>query len=191
LEAEGEEALTSKGWVKTRRHDKQINGRKGLHSLGAMDLPVTLEVGRLLLLLLVLLLLLLLLMLLVPLGEIAPGRWWRRRTRRWWWLWWWWTRWLWWRRTDAPLRALGLGDGLLGPTNSPLTLLGASPLEPNGGSETNDPSARRSRRLLSSFDTPALPWAEELLATPLPLSKGRGPWRRREKLWRGRWGPHR
>src|SRR5688572_10554793 len=27
LGVEGEEALTSKGWVKTRRHDKQINGK--------------------------------------------------------------------------------------------------------------------------------------------------------------------
>jgi hypothetical protein len=62
LGAEGEEALTSKGWVKTRRHDKQINGKKGLHSLGALDLPATLEAGRPLLLLL-----------LVPLWEIAPG----------------------------------------------------------------------------------------------------------------------
>jgi hypothetical protein len=30
LGAEGKEALTSKGWVKTRRHDKQINGKKGV-----------------------------------------------------------------------------------------------------------------------------------------------------------------
>jgi hypothetical protein len=74
------------------------------------DFPATLEAGRPLLLLLVLLL--------VPLGEIIP---------RWWW-WWWrrrrWARWWWWRRTDAPLLALGLGVGLLGPTSSPLTLLG-------------------------------------------------------------------
>jgi hypothetical protein len=34
--------LTSKGWVKTRRHGKQDNGRKRLHSLGALDLPATL-----------------------------------------------------------------------------------------------------------------------------------------------------
>jgi hypothetical protein len=34
LGAEGEEALTSKGWVKTRRHDKQINGKKGCTHLG-------------------------------------------------------------------------------------------------------------------------------------------------------------
>jgi hypothetical protein len=36
-------------------------------------------------------------------------------------------RWWWWRRdrkTDAPLRAVGLGAGLLGPTSSPLALLG-------------------------------------------------------------------
>jgi hypothetical protein len=71
-----------------------------------------------------LLLLLLLLLLLVPLGEITPRWWWWRRDR---WRWWWWwrrARWWWWRRTNAPLRALGLGTGLLGPTSSPLTLLG-------------------------------------------------------------------
>jgi hypothetical protein len=62
------------------------------------------------------LLLPLLLLLLVPLGDITP-RWW-------WWLWWRQTRWWWWRRTDTPLRAVGLGAGLLGPTSSPLTLLG-------------------------------------------------------------------
>jgi hypothetical protein len=127
---------------------------------------VTLEAGRPLLLLL----------LLVPLGEIAPGWWWRRRTQWWWWLWWQQTRWLWWRRIDVPLRGLGLGAGLLGPTSSPLTLLGTGLLGPNGGrgSEINDLSAWRSRRHLSSSDTLAPPRAEELLAAPLPLSKGRG-----------------
>jgi hypothetical protein len=74
----------------------------------------------------------------------------------------------------APLHALSLGAGLLGPASSPLTLLGAGLLGPDGGSETNDPLARRSRRLLSSSDIPAPPGAEELLAAPLPLSKGRG-----------------
>jgi hypothetical protein len=63
-----------------------------------------------------LLLLLLLLLLLVPLGEITPRWWWWRRTR-----WWWWRRD---RRTDVPLLALGPGAGLLGPTTSPLKLLG-------------------------------------------------------------------
>jgi hypothetical protein len=38
------------------------------------------------------------------------------------------------------------------------------------GSETNDPSARRSQHRLSSSDTPVPPRAEELLAGPLPLS---------------------
>jgi hypothetical protein len=38
----------------------------------------------------------------------------------------------------------------------------------------NDPSVRRSRRRLSSSNTPAPPRAEELLAAPLPLSKGQG-----------------
>jgi hypothetical protein len=55
----------------------------------------------------------------------APEWWWWRRTRRWWWLWW--------RRTDVPLRALGLEPDLLDPTSSPLTLLGADLLGPNGG----------------------------------------------------------
>jgi hypothetical protein len=110
---------------------------------------VTLEAGPSLLLLL-LLLLLLWLLLLVPLGVITPRWWWWRRDRR----------------TDAPLRTVGLGAGLLGPTCSPLTLL--------GGTETSDPSARRSLRRLSSSDPPGATWAEALLATPLPLSKGLG-----------------
>jgi hypothetical protein len=42
------------------------------------------------------------------------------------------------------------------------------------GSETNKLSAWHSRRRLSSFDTPAPLGAVELLAAPLPLSKGRG-----------------
>jgi hypothetical protein len=64
------------------------------------------------------------------------------------------------------LCALGLGAGFLGPTSSPLTLL--------GGSETSDPSARRSLRRLSSSEPLELPGAEALLAAPLPLSKGLG-----------------
>jgi hypothetical protein len=67
---------------------------------------VTLEARRPPLLLL--LLRLLLLLLLVPLGGITPR-------------WWWWRRdW----RTNAPLRVVGLGAGLLGPACSPLVLLG-------------------------------------------------------------------
>jgi hypothetical protein len=141
---------------------------KGATLTWGPDFPATLEVGRpLLLLLLRLLLLLLLLLLVVPLGEITLRWWWWRRDR-WWWWWWWWrrTRWWWWQRTDAPLRALGLGAGLLGPANSPLTLL--------GGSETNNPSMRRSRCRLSSSDPPGATWAEALLAAPLPLFKGLG-----------------
>jgi hypothetical protein len=88
-----------------------------------LDLLATLEAGRLLLLLLVL----------VPLGEIIPKCCWRRWARRWWWLWRRRTRRFWWRRTNAPLRALGLGAGLLGPASSPLALLGAGLLGPNGG----------------------------------------------------------
>jgi hypothetical protein len=83
---------------------------KGLRLLGALDFLVTLEAGRSPLLLL-LSLLLLLLLLLVPLGVISPR-------------WWWWLRD---RRTDAPLRAVGLGASFLGPTCSPLTLLGGAP----------------------------------------------------------------
>jgi hypothetical protein len=125
----------------------------------------------------------LMLLLLVPLGEISPKWWWRRRTRQWWWLWWQRTRWWWWRRTNAPLRALGLGAGLLGPTSNPLTLL--------GGSEMNDPSARRSRRHLSSSDPPVPPGVEELPAAPLPLSKERGVVAVRWEPRRGRWEPRR
>jgi hypothetical protein len=90
---------------------------KELPLLGAVDFQATLEAGRPLLLLL--------LLLLVPLGEITPRWWWWRRDR--WWWWWRRARWWWWRpnhRTDTPLRALGLGAGLLSPTSSPLMLLG-------------------------------------------------------------------
>jgi hypothetical protein len=113
---------------------------------------VTLEARRSPLLLL-LLLQLLLLLLLVSLRVLTPRWWWWRRDRR----------------TDAPLRAVRLGVGLLDPTSSPLVLL--------GGSEMSDPSARRSLRCLSS-DPPELPGAGALaevpLAAPLPLSKGLG-----------------
>jgi hypothetical protein len=71
---------------------------------------------------LLLLLRLLLLLLLAPLGEITPKWWWRDL-----WWWWWrrrWIRWWRWRRTDTPLRALGLGAGPLGPASGPLALLG-------------------------------------------------------------------
>jgi hypothetical protein len=109
----------------------------GLHLLGALELPATLEAGRPLFLLLLLLLLMLLLLLLVPLGQTIPKCYWQRRARRWWWLWWRRTQWLWWRRTGAPLRALGLGAELLGPARSPLTLLGAGLLGPDGGGVRN------------------------------------------------------
>jgi hypothetical protein len=171
LGAEGEEALTSKGWVKTRRHDKQINGKKGLHSLGALDLPATLEAGRSLLLLL-----LLLLLLVVPMGEITPGWWWQRRTRRWWWLWWRRTQWLWWRGTDAPLRALGLGASLLGPTSSPLTLLGSGLLGPNRGGPKQTTRRRVAANVSSLPPTPRRRLGRRSCLQP--LSKGWGPrWR--------------
>jgi hypothetical protein len=114
----------------------------------------------------------------VPLGEIIPRCCWRRWARRWWWLWWRQTRWLWWWRTDAPLCALGLGAGLLGPTSSPLTLLGVGLLGPNGGggggSKTNEPSARRSRRRLSSSDTLAPPGRRSCLQPLCPCPRGGG-----------------
>jgi hypothetical protein len=66
----------------------------------------------------------------------------------------------------VPLCAMGLGARLLCPACGPLALL--------GGFETSDPSARRSRRRLSSSDHPKPPGAEVLLAAPLPLSKGLG-----------------
>jgi hypothetical protein len=78
-------------------------------------------------------------------------------------------RWWWWRRdhgTSAPLHAGGLG---------------AAPLVPpavlwrfRAGSETSDPSARRSLHRLSSSDPLEPPRAEALLAGPLPLSMGLG-----------------
>jgi hypothetical protein len=105
---------------------------------------VTLEAGR------PLLLLLLLLLLLVPLGVITPR-------------WWWWQRD---RRTDAPLRAVGLGAGLLGPTSSPLALL--------GGFETSDPSARRSLHRLSSSDPPGATWGRGTARSPFALVQGAG-----------------
>jgi hypothetical protein len=74
----------------------------------------------------------------------------------------------------VPLRALGLRASLFGPASGLLTLLGADLLGPTGASKTNDLSARRSRHRLSSSDTPVPPRTKELLAAPLPLSKGRG-----------------
>jgi uncharacterized membrane protein YgcG len=71
LGAEGEEALANKDGLRPiGKITTLAKTRMGLHLLGALDLPATLEAGRPLLLLLPLLLWLLLL---VPLGEIAPG----------------------------------------------------------------------------------------------------------------------
>jgi hypothetical protein len=83
--------------------------KKGLHSLGALDFPATLEAGRppLLLLLLRWRWLLLLLVVVLP-GVITPGWWWWRQDRR----------------ADVPLHAGGLRIGPLGPACGPLTLLG-------------------------------------------------------------------
>ena len=113
---------------------------------------MTLEARRSLLLLLLLLRLLrlLLLLLVVSLGVIT-------------------TRWWWWRldrRTDAPLRVVGLGTGLLGPTGSPLALL--------GGSKTSDPSARHSLRRLSSSNPPGATWGGGTACSPFALVQGAG-----------------
>jgi hypothetical protein len=97
----------------------------------------------------------------VPLGVITP-RWWR-------------WRWDW--RTDAPLSTVGLGAGLLGPTCSPLALL--------GGSEMSDPSARHSLRHLSSSDPPSYLGRRHRLQPLYPCPRGWGPLRD----WR--WEPHR
>jgi hypothetical protein len=94
--------------------------------------------------------LLLLLLLLMLLGVITHKWWWWRRDRR----------------TDAPLCVVGLGAGLLGPTCSPLALL--------GGSETSDPLARRSLRRLSSSDPPELPGRRHCLQPLCPCPRGWG-----------------
>jgi hypothetical protein len=113
---------------------------------------VAIEARRLplLLLLRLLLLLLVVVLLLVPLGVITPRGWWWRRDRR----------------TDAPLRAVGLEAGLLGPTCSPLALL--------GGSETSGPSARCRPRRLSSFDPFGATWGRGTACNPFALVQGAG-----------------
>jgi hypothetical protein len=78
----------------------------------------------------------------------------------------------------VPLRALGLGAGLLGPTSSPLTLLGAGLLGPNGGGPKQMIHRRGTAGVASLPPTPQ-------------RHLGRRPRRRRGKLWRGRWEPHR
>jgi hypothetical protein len=131
---------------------------------------VALEAGRPLLLLL-----LLLLLVVVPLGEIIPRCCWRRRARRWWWLWWRRTRWLWWRRTSAPLRTLGLRAGLLGPASSPLMLLGAGLLSPNGGGVRNKRSvgaAQPTSPLLLRHLGAA--WGRGAACSPFALVQGAG-----------------
>jgi uncharacterized membrane protein YgcG len=69
LGVEGEEALANKDGLRPVGMIITLVEKRGLHLLGALDLPATLEAGRPLLLLL---LLLLWLLLLVPLGEITP-----------------------------------------------------------------------------------------------------------------------
>jgi hypothetical protein len=65
----------------------------------------------------------------------------------------------------VPLCALSLGAGLLGPTSSPLTLLGGS---------KQMTRQRGTAGVASLPPTPRATWAEELHAAPLPLSNGRG-----------------
>jgi hypothetical protein len=107
------------------------------------------------------LLLLLLLLLLVLLGVITPRWWWWRQDRR----------------TDVPLRTVGLGASLLGPTCNPLALL--------GGSKTSDLSARRSLRRLSSSDPRSYLGRRHCLKPLCPCPRGWGP--RRDWCWE----PHR
>jgi hypothetical protein len=77
-----------------------------------------------------------------------------------------------WRASTRP----GPGSRSPQPRRQSSDASGSRPPRPQrgGGSETNDSSTRRSQRLLSSSDTPVPPRAKELLAAPLPLSKGRG-----------------
>lgn len=125
---------------------------KGLHLLGALDFPVTLEAGRPLLLLL------------VPLGVITPRWWWWRRDRR----------------TDAPLRAVGLGAGLLGPTSSPLALLGG----PKQATRRRDAAC-----VASPPPTPRSHLGQRHCSQPLcPCPRGWGPqrdWRWKPYQWAG------
>jgi hypothetical protein len=82
----------------------------------------------------------------------------------------------------VPLRALGLGAGLLGSASCRLTLWGGS--ESRGGSVMKDSLARCSRCRLSPPDLPVAPGEEEPPAAPLPLSEELGA---RGELW----NPHR
>jgi hypothetical protein len=96
------------------------------------------------------LLLLLLLLLLVLLGVINP---------RWWW-------WRWGRRTDAPLRAMGLRAGLLGPTYSPLALLGGLQNErPVSATQPSSPLLLR---------PPGATWGGGTACSPFALVQGAG-----------------
>jgi hypothetical protein len=94
---------------------------------------------------------------------------------------------LWWRRTSASARPRP-GSRSPRPHQQSSTLLGTGLLGPNGGSETNDPSARRSRRLLSSSDISATPGRRSCLQPLCPCPRGGAPRRRRGKLWPRRWG---
>jgi hypothetical protein len=120
--------------------------------------------------------LLLLLLLVVPLGEIIPRCCWRRRARRWRWLWWRRTRWLWWRRTGAPLCALGLGAGLLGPASSPWTVLGAGLLGPNEGGGVRNERSIGAAQPTSPFllRHPGAAWGGGAACSPFALVQGSG-----------------
>jgi hypothetical protein len=72
-----------------------------------------------------------------------------------------------WRASTRP------GPGSRPPWPHQLSSDASGGSETRGGSETSDPSGRRSRRRLPSSGPPVPPRAEELLAAPLPLYKGR------------------
>jgi hypothetical protein len=95
-------------------------------------------------------LLLLLLLLLVLLGVITPGWWWWRQNRR----------------TDVPLRVVGLGAGLLGPICSLLALLGGLQNErPVSATQPASPLLLR---------PPGATWGGGTACSPFALVQGAG-----------------
>jgi hypothetical protein len=112
----------------------------------------------------------------------------------------------------VPLRALGLGAGLLGPTSSPLTLLGADLLGPNGGGGGGPKQTIRRRDAAGVASLPPTPqchlWRKSCLQPLCPYprggSRGRGAGSsgggagsragrlgasgRRVRIWIPRWG---
>jgi hypothetical protein len=78
----------------------------------------------------------------------------------------------------VPLRALGLGVGLLGPTSGPLTLLGAGLLGPNGGGGPKQTTRQRDTAGVASLPpTPQCRLGRRSCLQPLcpcPRGGGRG-----------------